>query len=176
MPPKKESKIRDIKETASDAVEIIRELRTPEVQETLDKVKTLTESAKGIMLELKSPEWVQNIDNFRMISENIDNTSARMEGIVKELKTMEIINEATGLVKTARTKLDSFGDGAGTEGVVTDFRETAVAVKEMLQSLKALMDELRVAISGPQSTGIIKDVRQSARDVSSTIQTIKNPS
>jgi hypothetical protein len=166
-------RIRDIKDTASDAVEIIRELRTPEVQETLDKVKLLTDSARSIMAELKTPEWVRNIDNFRIMTQNIDNTSARAESMVKELKNMEIVNETTMLVKGARTTLGSF-DGEGKGAVGNDIRDTIVAVREMFESLRSLADELRITISDPKARGIFDDVSQTAKDVSSTIETIKS--
>jgi hypothetical protein len=178
VPTRKETgggRIRDIKDTASDAVEIIRELRTPEVQETLDKVKVLTDSAKGIMAELKTPEWVQNIDNIRIITQNIDTTTARAETMVKELKSLDIVSDATMLVKSARTTMESFGNGRQDgQDMGAEIQKTVVAVREMLQSLRALAEELRVTLSDSRTSGIVHDVSQTARDVSTTMHTIKS--
>ena len=56
----KPSKQHDIKETASDAVEIMRQIGTPEVQESFDKIRETATIAKEIMEALKTPEIVKN--------------------------------------------------------------------------------------------------------------------
>lgn len=39
-------KLKDIKETASDAVEIIRELGSPDVQESLEKIREVAKTGR----------------------------------------------------------------------------------------------------------------------------------
>ncbi|MFB5614852.1 MAG: hypothetical protein ACE5RI_07110, partial [Candidatus Nitrosomaritimum yanchengensis] len=85
MDEKKTSKIRDIKETASDAVEIMRHIGTPGVIESLTKVKDTAKVVNEIIQNLNTPEMVKNIENFRLISENMDRASAKMENTVNHL-------------------------------------------------------------------------------------------
>ena len=68
MAEEKTGKLHDIKQTASDAVEIMRQIGTPGVQETMDKVRQTATIAKDVMESLKSPEMVRNKENFRLIS------------------------------------------------------------------------------------------------------------
>ena len=68
-------KLSDIKETASDAVEIMRELGTPGVQETFDIIREVAITAKEIMETMKAPEWQRNMENIRMISQNFNQIS-----------------------------------------------------------------------------------------------------
>ena len=84
--PEKQGKLHDIKETASDAVAIMRELSTPGVQESFELIKEIAVIAKDIMQTMQSPEWQQNMENIRIISENINSLSARMDRASAGLK------------------------------------------------------------------------------------------
>src|SRR5262245_43352714 len=96
----------------------MRELGTPGVQETLDKVREIAGIAKEIMETMKSPEWQQNLENIRLISENFNQASERMDRSTKELKATGIIDEAKGLINVAKNKMESFGSSTG-EGSIT---------------------------------------------------------
>src|SRR3712207_1278103 len=65
--PEKEGKLHDIKETASDAATIMRELATPGVHESFQVIRDVAVIAKDIMETMKSPEWQQNMENIRII-------------------------------------------------------------------------------------------------------------
>ncbi|MFL6524395.1 MAG: hypothetical protein ACJ71B_13080, partial [Nitrososphaera sp.] len=91
--PKKEGKLHDIKETASDAVAIMRELGTPGVQESFGVIREIAVIAKEIMETMKSPEWQQNMENIRVISENINSLSARMDKTSAGLKDTGLIDD-----------------------------------------------------------------------------------
>src|ERR671915_2385040 len=119
----KEGKLHDIKETASDAVAIMRELGTPGVQESFEVIREITVTAKEIMETLKTPEWQQNIENFRLISENMNSVSARMDRTTAGLKETGIIDDTKGLINTVRSKMGSFGGGGG--GVGADGQQSA---------------------------------------------------
>src|SRR3989337_2545717 len=131
----KSGKLHDIKETASDAVEIMRQIGTPGVQESLDKVRQTATIAKEIMEALKTPEIVKNIENIRLISENINEAFTKMQNTMKQLKETGVIDEAKELIKSAKSKIDSFGGGG--EGGISghDLRDVTTAVKEMLESI-----------------------------------------
>src|SRR5919109_4048282 len=114
--PEKEGKLHDIKETASDAVAIMRELGTPGVQESFEVIREIAKIAKEITETMQTPEWQQNIENFRLISENMNSVSARVDRTAAGFKETGIIDDAKGLISTVRTKVGSFGVATGAAG------------------------------------------------------------
>ena len=104
----KTSKLHGIKETASDAVEIMRQIGTPGVQESMDKVRETATIAKEIMEALKTPEIVKNIENIRLISENMNEASTKMQNTMNQLKETGVIDEAKELIKSTKSKINSF--------------------------------------------------------------------
>lgn len=57
-------KLNDIKETVSDAVEIMREIGTPGVQETFDQIREIAIIGKEIMEVMQTPGWQKNLENI----------------------------------------------------------------------------------------------------------------
>ncbi|MFL6488025.1 MAG: hypothetical protein ACJ70V_00200, partial [Nitrososphaera sp.] len=74
-------KLKDAKKTASDAVEIIRELGSPDVQNSLEKIRETAKVGNEIIKSLKEPSMVTNIENIRKTIESVERTSARIESI-----------------------------------------------------------------------------------------------
>jgi hypothetical protein len=166
------SKLGDIKETASDTVEILRQLGTPGVQETLDKVKSMTVTVKEIMETMKSPEWVQNMENIRRIVDDVNSSSERMENTIREMKETGVFEEAKMFMQSTRKTMDAFGSADGAmKG--QEMRDVLVSVREMIQSIRLLTDELKVAAAESRQSGAIKELTEAARDVSSAYSTIK---
>jgi len=134
----KTSKLKEIKETVSGAVEIMHQIRSPGVQESFGNIMDTAKIVKEIIEVLKTPEMVKNIENVRLISENMNDVSARMQNTLKHLEETGVITEAKGLVRTAKNTMDSFS-GSG-----QDLHEISTSIKEMFKSIRALVDELRV--------------------------------
>lgn len=183
--PEKEGKLHDIKETASDAVAIMRELGTPGVQESFEVIREIAVIAKDIMETMKSPEWQQNMENIRIISENMNSVSARVDRASAGLKETGIIDDAKGLISTIRTKADSFGGdgqqstaegktvrGGGITG--QDLKELGTSIKEMLEAVKALAWELRVTVAESKKSGTVYNIEETFREASDTYNTIKD--
>jgi muramoyltetrapeptide carboxypeptidase LdcA involved in peptidoglycan recycling len=129
----KTSKVREIKETVLCAVEIMRQIKTPDVLESFGKIMDTGVVAKEIIESLKSPEMVRNIENFRVISENINESSTKMQNMLKQLEATGILNETKGLVTSAKTTVDSFGTSQ-------DLHDMSTAIKDMFKSVRALVD------------------------------------
>lgn len=183
--PEKEGKLHDIKETASDAVAIMRELGTPGVQESFEVIREIAVIAKDIMETMKSPEWQQNMENIRIISENMNSVSARVDRASAGLKETGIVDDAKGLISTIRTKADSFGGdgqqstaegktvrGGGITG--QDLKELGTSIKEMLEAVKALAWELRVTVAESKKSGTVYNIEETFREASDTYNTIKD--
>jgi hypothetical protein len=175
----KGGKLHDIKETASDAVAIMRELGTPGVQESFEVIREITVTAKEIMETLKTPEWQQNIENFRLISENMNSLSSRMDKATAELKETGIIDDAKELITIVRSKIGSFGGdgqessaaGGGISG--QDLKELSTSFKEMLEAVKALASELRLTVAESKKSGTMHNIEETFREASDTYRTLK---
>lgn len=170
MTEERGGKLKDIRDTASDAVEILRELGTPGVQESLDKAKEIAIVAKEIMETMKTPEWRQNLENIQLISQNMNNASTKLGDAMKGLQESGVIEDAQQLMKTAKAKLDYIGEGAkGSE----DLRELSTSFKEMLQSIKGLIDELKLVAVESKRSGTLHNVEQTIREASDAYRTVK---
>ncbi|HVX02288.1 MAG TPA: hypothetical protein VHA09_03975, partial [Nitrososphaera sp.] len=84
-------KLRDIKETASNAIEIIHEIGTPEVRDSLDRIKDTTKEVKEIIEALSTPEMVKNMENIRLMAESMQDAASRMENTFKEIKESGVL-------------------------------------------------------------------------------------
>lgn len=150
-------KLKDIKNTASDAVEIIRELGTPEVQDSLEKIRETARMAKEVMDSLKDPAMVANIENVRKTVESFEKSSGRIESAMADMKASGLLDEVKGAVGSARSAMDSFGEGKG-------MGETMEALKEMLHSISGLVEELKTTVASAKTDGIVKNVEETIRD------------
>lgn len=166
---KKPSKLHDIKETASDAVKIMRQIGTPGVFQSFSKIKETATIANEIIQVLKSPEVVKNIENFRLISENMNEASTKMQNTMQQLKETGIIDEGTELVKSAKEKVNSFGGERSING--QDIYEMSTVTKEMLVSIKELMVELKVTVASSTKSGTIHNVKETIDEASSFYKT-----
>ena len=186
--PEKEGKLHDIKETASDAVAIMRELGTPGVQESFEVIRETAKIAKEIMDTMKTPEWQQNLEHFRLISENMNSVSARMDKTTAGLKETGIIDDTKGLINTVRSKVSSFGGGGGVgadeqpsaaaagggRGISgQDLKDLSTSFKEMLEAIKALAWELRLTVEESKKSGTLHNVEETYREASDTYRTVK---
>jgi hypothetical protein len=150
-------KLKDIKETASNAVEIIRELGSPDVQESLEKIREVAKTAREMIESLKDPAMVANIENIRKTIESVDSTSARLEKITMEMKSSGVLDEARETIRSAKTTISSVGDGK-------NMGETMDAIKEMLRSISGLVDELKLTVASSKKSGVIADAEEAMRE------------
>ena len=141
MEERKPSKLREIKETASDAAEMMRLIGNPGVLESLNKVKDTAKIVNEIIQGLNTSEMVKNIENFRLISENMNETSTKMENTMNKLRETGVIYEASELMKSAKGSINSFSDGKTDSINGQDVRDVSVASKEMLLSIKDLIEQ-----------------------------------
>jgi len=150
-------KLKDIKETASDVVEIIRELSSPDVQESLDKIKEVAKIAREIIESLKDPAIIANVENLRKTSESIEKTGARIEKITGDLKNSGILDGAQEIMNSAKNTINSLG-------YMKNMGETVDAVKEMLRAISELVNEMKLTVEASRKYGIIRDTEETIRE------------
>jgi uncharacterized protein YjgD (DUF1641 family) len=160
-------RLKNIKETASDAVEIIRELGSPDVQESLEKVKETAKVAREIIESLKDPEMVKNIENFRKMSESFENTSTRIEHMMNDLKESGVLDETRETIKSAKNTISSIGGGGENKNV----GEMIEAIKEMVNSISGLVDEVKLTVTSSRKEGVIHNTQETIRETRSIFTT-----
>ena len=171
MDEKKTSKIHDIKETASVAVEIMHQIGNPDVLESLNKVKETATKANEIIQGLQTPEMVKNIENFRLISENMNEASMKMQNTVRQLKDTGVIDETAAVMKSAKEKINSFSN-YGEESINgQDIREVTLTTKEMLESIKDLINELTSTVATSKNSIVVSSVKDTFNEVSNIYKT-----
>lgn len=171
MEEKKGNKLHDIKETASDAVEIIRLVGTPGVIESLNNVKETATKVNEIIQSLKTPEIVQNIENFRLISQNMNEAASKMQNTMQQLKETGVIDKASELITSVKGKIDSFDDNQNSING-QDLREVSVATKEMFVSIKELINELTETLASSKKSGTIHNVQETMKGASDIYKTV----
>ena|SRR2546428_1050861 len=162
----KTSKLKEIKETVSGAAEIIRQIRSPGVQESFGNIMGTAKITKEIIESLKTPEMVKNIENFRLISENMNEASTKMQDTLKQLEETGLINETKWLIRSAKGTMDSFGESG------QDLREISTVIKEMIKSVRGLVDELKITVIDSKKSGAIHSIEQTVKDASDIYKTI----
>lgn len=160
-------KLSDIKETTSNAAEIIRRFGTPEMQMSLDKIRETAKTAHSIIESLKDPEMVKNIENLRLAAETVNNMSMKAENMVKEIKQTGIIDEASSTIKSVRKTMDS-------QDAPQNFAEITSAIREMLQSISSLVEELKFTVASSKKTGTLYTAEEAVREASSAYKNIKD--
>lgn len=157
-----EGKLGDIRGTASNTAEILRQLGSPGVQESLDKAKEITSTVKEIMEKLRTPEWVQNMENIRKIAEKMPDQSAMSgDGAFGDVK---------GLIQSTKNVMDSLSrEEGGIKG--RDLQELSVAFKELMQSSKVLMDELAAAAAESNRSGSLRNAKDASASLSRAYKT-----
>jgi hypothetical protein len=147
------------------------QIRTSGVQESLNKVKDTATIVNGIMQGLSTPEMVKNIENFRLISENMNQASTKMQNTMQELKETGVIDEGAELIKSAKGKINSFGDGEGSING-QDLHDVTTATKEMMESIKELVIELTVTAASSKKSTTIRNVKETINEASDIYKTI----
>ena len=163
----KSSKLREIKDTVSDAAEIMQQIGNPGVLESLNKVKDTAKAVNEIIRGLSTSEMVKNIENFRLISENMNETSAKMENTVTQLRETGFMYETSELVKSAKEKINSFSiddDPNNING--QDLRDVSIASKEMMLSIKDLVNEISLTMAYSKKSTTINNVKDTIKEVS----------
>ena len=162
MDSEKSGKISDIKETASSAIEIMRQLGRPEMQVTLDKLIQTTNTAKEITDNLKTQEFVKNIENIRLVTDNMRDSSVKTENMLHEIKDTGVFDEVKKMISSASNTISSF-DANKAENSKNTYGEISTNVKEMFRSVKGLFDELRMVVVYSKETGSVNDISRAVR-------------
>lgn len=172
MDEKKPSKLRGIMDTASDAADIMRQIGSPGVFESLNSIKETTIRVNDILQSLKAPEMVKNIENFRAISENMNEAATKIQNTVYQLKETGVIDKTTEMINSAKEKIDSFGTAGENNINGQDIRDVSIATKDMFVSIKDLIDELTLTIGSSKRSQTFYNIKETVIEANNTYKTI----
>jgi FtsZ-binding cell division protein ZapB len=86
-----------------------------------------------------------------------------MESVVKQFK-------GSGLGENFKHTSDMVKDAIDTIKMLQSNKESMAEFNETIRSLRELFDEIRTAISDSKRSGMVRDLKATARDVSDTIK------
>ncbi len=161
-------RFKDIRETTSDAVSIIRELGAPGVQDSLGKILETTKAAKEIVDKLKEPEFVKNIENIRLTTESIQEASSKIENTIREIKQTGVLDQAREAIRSTNNVLDTFSGSK-------DLAEGTEIMKSTLSSIRDLVDELRLIAISFKKTGTLNNAAAIINESTDMYRNITGP-
>ena len=130
------NKLKEIRETTSDAVSIIRELGAPGVHESLGTILETTKTIKEIIDGLITPEFVKNIENIRFTTQAMQEASTKLENTIREIKEAGVLDEARDAIKSTNEILVSLSSSNEFADVTRNMNATFSAMKDLVDVLK----------------------------------------
>jgi len=94
-----------------------------------------------------------------------------MQNTMQQLKETGVIDEGAELIKSAKGKINSFGDGEGSING-QDLHDVTTATKEMMESIKELVTELTVTAASSKKSTTIRNVKETINEASDIYKTI----
>lgn len=162
-------KLNDIRETSSNAIQIIRDLKNPEVHESLNRVKDVAATVKEIVESFKDPSMVKNIENFRLTLEAIERISTKIDSLRSDTQNSGIMDEISSTIKACRLALDSLNNEGSTKDLVTESKNLISEISSMILEIKHLLRTIGGNTDGNSNiAGIVdnvKDIRNYAKSV-----------
>jgi uncharacterized coiled-coil DUF342 family protein len=161
-------KLNDIRETSSNAIQIIRDLKNPEVHESLNRVKDITATVKEIVDSFKDPSMVKNIENFRFTLESIERISSKIESLRTDTQNSGMIDEISSTIRACRLALDTLNSEGGTKDLVSVSRNLISEISSMVLEIRQLLHTIGNSDANNDIAGIVgdvKDIRNYAKSV-----------
>ena len=98
----------------------------------------------------------------------MNQASGRMQDSLKQLEQTGVINEAKGLIKSAKGAVDLIGENG------QDLPQMATAIKEMINSVRDLVDELKLTVIDSKNSGAVHSIKETVSDASEIYKTATN--
>jgi hypothetical protein len=159
--------LRDIRDSTSYTAKILHELGSLEVHNSLERIRETATIAQSIIESFKDPQMVKNLENLRITAEAMQNVSVKVENMVKEIKQTGVIDEASTTIRSARKTIESSESNQ-------NLAEMISAIRDMLQSIGGLLEELKITIASSKRTGSIHITKQALDNASAIYENIKD--
>jgi hypothetical protein len=154
-------KLNDIRETSSNAIQIIRDLKNPEVHESLNRVKDITATVKEIVESFKDPSMVKNIENFRLTLESIERISSKIDSLRNDTQNSGLLDEISSTIRACRLALDTLNSEGGTKELVSASKNLISEFSSMVFEIKQLLHSIGSTDGTQDLAGIVGNVKDS---------------
>lgn len=96
----------------------------------------------------------------------------RCKILLSSSKETGVIDETSEIIKSVKGQVDMFSEKSGDNISGQHIRDVTVTTKEMLASIKDLVNELTLTIACSQKSTVIRNVQESIQDASEIYKTI----
>jgi uncharacterized coiled-coil DUF342 family protein len=161
-------KLNDIRETSSNAIQIIRDLKNPEVHESLNRVKDIAATVREIVESFKDPSMVKNIENIRLTLESIERISSKIDSLRSDSQNSGLIDEISSTIRACRLALDTLTSEGGTKELVSASKNLISEISSMVSEIKQLLHTIGSTDGSSdiaEIVGNVKDIRNYAKSV-----------
>jgi antitoxin component HigA of HigAB toxin-antitoxin module len=110
---------------------------------------------------------MKNLENLRITTEVMQNITVKVEKMVKEIKQTGVIDEASTTIKSSRNTIESSETNQ-------NLAEMISAIREILQSIGGLLEELKITIASSKRTGSIHITKQALDHASAIYENIED--
>jgi hypothetical protein len=131
-------KLHELKETTTDAINIIRELRHPEVQKSLENIKAISSNVNDIVAIFKDPQFVKNIENINNAANFLRESTVAMQNTAAELNKAGTLQEINETIKSVRTVIDSLSEVQTKGGMIVSITNLLVSVRQLVEETQKL--------------------------------------
>jgi cob(I)alamin adenosyltransferase len=145
----------------------LHELGSSEVHNSLERIRETATIAQSIIESFKDRQMMKNLENLRITTEVMQNITVKVEKMVKEIKQTGVIDEASTTIKSARNTIASSETNQ-------NLAEMISAIREMLQSIGGLLEELKITIASSKRTGSIHITKQALDHASAIYENIED--
>jgi cob(I)alamin adenosyltransferase len=145
----------------------LHELGSSEVHNFLERIRETATIAQSIIESFKDRQMMKNLENFHITTEAMQNITVKVEKMVKEIKQTGVIDEASTTIKSARNTIESSETNQNPVEMIS-------AIREMLQSIGGLLEELKITIASSKRTDSIHITKQALDHASAIYENIED--
>lgn len=160
-------KLDDIRETSSNAIQIIRDLKNPETQKSLDGIKEITATVKGIIESFKEPSMVKNIENFRMTVESAERISSKFDSLRSDAGNSGVMEELSSAIKACRFAAETISKEGGAKDLIAALKELISEISSTVAETKKILDSMGNFGENSEIASIRDNVREIRKYASS---------
>jgi hypothetical protein len=170
-------KLNDIRETSSNATQIIRDLRNPDVHASLDRAKDIAATVRDIIESFKDPSMVKNIENLRLSLESIERISSRIDSFRSDTENAGLMDEISSTIKASRKAIENIGNEGSTKELISAMKDLISEFSSVVSEVKFLLHTFRNSNQErPEITKIIENANETLKYTSSIRQDLEEKS
>lgn len=135
------SKLHEVKETTTDVINIIRELREPEVQKSIENIKAVANAVNDIAAIFKDPQFSKNVENISLAAANLKVSMVAVQNTAAELNRAGTLAELNLTIRSVRNLVDSLSNIQAEGGMIASVTHLVVAAKQLMEEAQKIRND-----------------------------------